>query len=66
MDEEILSTFLGRDEAIALLLTEPLNGALSQSFFSLRLSLCVFHLPDGRFRPFTHPRIHTANQPRGS
>lgn len=34
MDEEVLSTIIRRDESVTLLLTEPLDVALSQSLFS--------------------------------
>ena len=38
MDEEVFAPFIRSNEAIALLLAEPLNRALSQSTFSLPLS----------------------------
>lgn len=38
MHEEVFAAFVRSNEAVAFLFTEPLNGALSQSTFSLRRS----------------------------
>src|SRR4051812_9842488 len=41
VDEEVLAAFIGCDEAEALLVAEPLNGALCHVFPPRRLSCCV-------------------------
>src|SRR3954466_12813600 len=41
VDEEVLAPFIGSDEAEALLVAEPLNGALCHVFPPRRLSCCV-------------------------
>src|SRR4051812_16762317 len=41
VDEEVLAAFIGSDEAEALLVAEPLNGALCHVFPPRRLSCCV-------------------------
>src|SRR3954471_11637817 len=41
VDEENLAAFIGRDEAEALLVAEPLNGALCHVFPPRRLACCV-------------------------
>src|SRR3954470_5848981 len=41
VDEEVLAAFIGSDEAEALLVAEPLNGALCHVFPPRRLACCV-------------------------
>src|SRR3954453_9293201 len=41
VDEEVLAAFIGCDEAEALLVAEPLNGALCHVFPPRRLACCV-------------------------
>src|SRR4051812_233929 len=41
VDEQVLAAFIGCDEAEALLVAEPLNGALCHVFPPRRLSCCV-------------------------